>query len=337
MALIFRVSNEQEAPNWYQNDGSGLPKDINSISEEEIARIASLPEDLDENSLVGELDIIEARGQSGETYHYSSSWNDEAKNTIKEYAIVSKCRAIEVNSSDKNLQEFASLNRKSGNLEKTASVATVNQKDGLNGTFLLDIPFEQEKDESAVSEGLKGLSKARTGMPAIEARGTTISRTYSLNDDDMAGIGIRATPGRNVIQDPDSIERSANSKEEDVGVRLRRERAEREQIRKAIAKSEQKKLVKEMEAAGHGSLKSGNFRLSEVANVQGGVAKRINRSIPDLTEGEKIMASHMAKENAKMHKKAVAKKQWNFLSGSKKPEISDDLANALKAEIGKMK
>ena len=333
MALIFRVSSEQTAPEWYKNEGLPTPPSV-GVSEEDITRIASLPKDLDEDALTKELDVIEASGKNGGIYYYSSSWSQDVKQTIREYAIVSNCRVEEVDPSDENIQAFASMQTKENGLLKTASVASPEVKRQID--FSLDAPFASEKNEAPINEGLKGLAKARTGMPAIEARGTTISRAYSSTDDDTAGLGMRAGYGRNVIQNPNSIGSAIEEKNEDVGVRLRREREEREQARKAEINAEQKKLAMEMKNSGYGALKTGSFNISETAPVQGGVARRVNRELPEFTDGEKIVVARKEKEQAVTKKKEAARKQWDVLEGSNKPVISDELANALKAEIDRL-
>lgn len=327
MALIFKVAEEQNIPNWYADKKNGV------LSETEALRIASLPKDINEDGLEKELDIIEARGSSGEVYHYSSSWNENVKSTIREYSILSNCKAIEVDPSNEAIQEFASL--KQEGLQKTASVIAPVQNETLEGNFLLDIPFTEKNTEAVDKEVQNGILKTKMGMPAVEARGVTISRASSALDDDNAGIGMRSGQGRNVIQDPDSIGRSANSKVEDVGVRLRREKFEKEQARLAQRKAEQKAIAKDMEASGYGAVDRGNFRLTEAIEVQGKVLGSLSREV-ETTEGEKISMRHAQAAKELSDKKANAKKQWNYLKGSSKPSISDDLANALKAELGKL-
>lgn len=329
MALIFKVAEEQTAPNWYADKKNGV------LSETEALRIASLPKNINEEGLVKELDIIEARGSSGEAYHYSSSWSEDVKETIREYSILSNCKAFEVDPSNDEIQAFASIKKQEG-LQKTASVEVQESPlASLKDSFLIDGKFADGTDTNAVDEGLKGLKKARSGMPSIEAKGVTISRASSSLDDDNAGIGMRAGIGRNVIQDPNSIGRSIESKNEDVGVRLRRERSEREQSKLAIRKAEQKAKAKEIEAAGYGAADIGNFRLTEAVEVQGKVLGSLSKKV-ETTAGEKISMRHAATAKALADKKAEAKKQWNYLQGSSKPRISDDLANALKAELGKI-
>lgn len=334
MALIFKNANEQTPPTWWNKTASlDLPLPSDAISEEEVRRVASLPADLDDKTLGEELDLIEARGNTKEVYHYSSSWNDNAKNTIKEYCVLSNCKAVEIDPKDENLLAFAALTKKE--MVKTASTMIKEPTATLQDSFLIDAPFT-EKNNKSVKEGLKGLAKARSGIPSVEAKGVTISRASSSIDDDNAGIGMRSTSGRNVIQDPNSIGRSVNSHDEDVGVRLRRERAELVEARQAVKKANQKELVKEMKNAGYGAVNEGSFRLTEAANVQGGISRKLNQELPELTKGEEIVAERKAKESIQASKKAEAKKQWNYLKGSAKPNISDSLASALKNELGKI-
>ena len=332
MALIFKVAEEQNSPMWYKDNGT--LKHSGAISEEETLRIASLPKEIDEEALVKELDIIEARGSSGEVYHYSSSWNEDFKNTIKEYSILSNCKAFEVDPSNEEIQAFASLKKQEG-LQKTASVLAPVESDSLTGKFLIDSKFEDEIDDGSEKERLKGIEKSKSGMPAVEAKGVTVSRSHSDLDDNNAGIGMRPGKGRNVIQDPNSIGRYADSKEEDVGVRLRRERLEREQVKIAQRKAEQKAKAKEIDDAGYGAADIGNFRLTEAVEVQGSVLGRIARKV-EMTDGEKISMRHTAAAKVLADKKAEAKKQWNRPQGSSKPSVSDDFANALKTELGKI-
>ena len=334
MALIFKNANEQTPPTWWNKTASlDLPLPSDAISEEEVRRVASLPLDLDDKALGKELDIIEARGNTKEVYHYSSSWNEEVKNTIKEYCLVSNCTAVEIDPKDENLLAFASLTKKE--MVKTASTMVKEPTETLKDSFLIDTPFIEKNDKS-VQEGLKGLAKARSGIPSVEAKGVTISRASSSIDDDNAGIGMRSTSGRNVIQDPNSIGRSVNSHDEDVGVRLRRERSELVEARKVAKKAQQRELVKEMNKAGYGATDSGNFRLTEAASVQGGISRKLNQELPEFTKGEEIVAKRKEKESFQASKKAEAKKQWNYLKGSAKPNISDSLASALKTELGKI-
>jgi len=333
MALIFKVAEEQDLPMWYSNDASNVSKD--SVSEEEAIRVASLPKEIDDERLGKELDLIEARGSSGETYHYSSSWSDEAKSTIREFSILSNCKALEVDTSNEDLQAFASITKKEG-LQKMASVDVQESPlAALKDSFLIDAKFSDKTESKADSEWAKGQEKARSGMPSVEAKGVTIARASSSLDDDNAGIGMRSGIGRNVIQDPNSIGRSIESKDEDVGVRLRRERDEREQAKIAVRKAEQKAKAREIEAAGYGAADVGNFRLTEAVEVQGKVLGKLSRNI-ETTDGEKISMRHAAKAKAVEVKKAAAKKQWNYLQGASKPSVSDDFANALKTELGKI-
>lgn len=334
MALIFRNAAEQTTPKWL-DETEKLPISSEALSEDEVLRVASLPKDIDTESLVKELDIIEARGKTGEAYHYSSSWSDETKQMIKDYSIISNCKAIEVNASSEEIQAFASVKREEKGLQKIAS-STASPLCPVQDSFMLDVPFS-EKDDSPVKEGLKALQKARTGIPSVLAKGVTISRSYSDLDDDTAGLGMRASAGRNVIQDPNSIGRSATSKDEDVGVRLRREKEEKVQAKIAQHIASQKAFEKQMKASGYGASRAGGFRMTEASQVHGGVLKKLNREIPALTQGETIVASRKAKERDLEIKKANAKKQWNHVNSSSKPEISDDLANAIKIELGKVK
>jgi hypothetical protein len=333
MALIFKVANEQIVPTWYK-DGDGLSQFNGEIAEAEANRVIALPKDVDTEALSKELDIIEARGKTGEAYHYSSSWNAEAKSTIREYAILSGCKVFEVNPEDEGIQAYASLKKQEG-LQKTASVATVSPENSLQDTFLIDAPFQKDDTSNPYSELKKGGEKAKYLQPSVEMRGVTVARASSSQDDDNIGIAMKPSAGKNSLQDPDAIGRAIQSKSEDLGERLRREKEERKQIKEAQRKSAQKALDKEMEETGYGAVAHGNFRLSEAPSVQGGVFGSLSRRT-ETSEGEKIVIARKAKEQVVEAQKAEAKKQWNHLSGSSKPRISDDLANALKAELGKI-
>lgn len=107
---------------------------------------------------------------------------------------------------------------------------------------------------------------------------------------------IKTAPGRNSILDPDAIEKMANSKDEDTGARLKRERTEKEASIKANHDTWQKDKIEAMPKLN--IVPKGNVFATEVMTAQPGLnqpssqmgvyAKFDPKDIPDKTDGEKI-------------------------------------------------
>ena len=330
MSLIFKVSDEQTVPEWYMQKGA----DGEIFSKKDLKRIASLKPRLNEQDLEHEMDLLEKNAKNGETYYCSSAWGEEEKGILKELSIIACCKMKEVDPNDESLKQYFDLEKEE--VVAQTRLASVACKKPDSSLFTLDKGFDEKSNDLAIKEGLLGLSYAKNGGNSIKTRGNTVSRAFSGTDDDSACLGVKKTKGKNLISDPNCIERSAKSKKEDFGERLRREAKEKDQKKKAMKRMEEKKMLNKMNSAGFGAKKSGNFRLLETSSVQGGVMNKSRNDLSKMSPGEKLVVDRKRKEKQVVAEKKKNNKQWDRLKSQSNSNISNELIGALKEELGKV-
>jgi len=324
------MASEKEVPDWaFELDNKNdVQRDFIEnvyINKNDIGRVANC--DFDENRIVTERNIIEKRVASGNPYYYNQDWTENIKSELKEYALACSM----------DMSKFKPVASRYTEASCESMVRTAQSKSNEQNTLVLD-PFHldiEEKDVKGDWEKISGEQKLndKPSMMSGAVKGVRGGEDYSINSD------INPAANQNSITNPNAIEQLAESEKEDTGMRLARERNERELAKEAKNKEWEQDKIDSMEHAD--IIPKGNVFPTEVMNAQPGLntpssqmgvyAKFDVDSIPDKTEGERIAeANETRRKSIQGEDKAKGGFQMN-----KAPvrSISDDFGDALKKAL----
>jgi len=320
------MSEEKMAPEWiFQNKQASRHIDKETVSTEEMKRLASLPSNVSDKNVVEEKDRIEACATNKKPYHYSAQWPDSIKSELKEYAMVcgmdmSKFKSINPNS----------IEASSSGIVKTASsgVAEVEPEKLVIDAFKIDekIASSHEKTKwQAEGKDATKLADRPSMIGIVPIRG---------GEDYFANSESKVARGQNSISDPDAIGKMSQSSIEDTGARLKRENAEKESAKKTRHEDWQKEKIAAME--GKEILPGRKVFPTESMNAQPGIKGNIFdfNNVPDKTEGEQIK---QANQERKEQIRGKEKGKFEFvLHKNPTMNISEDFGEELKKHLGKI-
>lgn len=325
---INKVREEKIVPQWAnKNNYSSLENESN----ERLSKLAS--KNLNEQRITEELDLVEKCAGTKSSYHYNTAWGEEAVSKIKEYAEIvgldkSKVVAVE------NAQNI--IKASSSQMIKTASLDEKLQSiwgDPFHFDRHSDMTHMNKKDTQELTK--QSMLKDRPdvdGKSVIAIRG---GENYNSNSD------IRNAPGTNSMVSPNAIEEMINNKVEDTGVRLGREREERENQKRVDHENWQKDVISAMTK--NDIVPKGSVFHTESLFVQPGLntpssqmgiySKFDKNNVPDKTAGESIKEQNS--ERKKSIQRAEKNDEWQTPSHQASAKISDSFSESLKKHLGK--
>lgn len=309
----------------------------------------TLASTIDENSIVEEFDILEECAKSNTAYYYNNKWGSNYISQLKEYACIHnlpKENFIGVNSEeyDKYDEEQEITLSSSKTMIKTASTST-NQEQSF-----------ADKLKLAMSDPFKIDEKLNTNY-MDKSNWEKVSAPTTLKDNPLMTNGIKSIRGgedynkncnqilpqtTNTINNPEAIDTFAKNNIEDTGLRLAREKKEREEEKIKEKKEWETQKLKEMKYKN--IVAKGTVFLTENMNPQSGLESSSNHfgiykkidieSLPEKTIGEKIAASNDERKKS-IQRNTEKEIDWAKQNESRKLGISDLLAESLKKELGK--
>lgn len=322
---INRMATEKSVPDWAFGMDDEVQKEFIDnvyVDKADIQRVANC--DWDEDRVVTERSIIEARVANGHPYYYNHKWDESIKSQLREYACA-------CNMDMSKFKSVASRTIEASVDEPMVRTAATETESGLvlNDPFHLDI---EEKNIKGDWEKISGEQKLddKPSMMSGAVKGIRGGEDYSANSD------IDPAANQNSITNPNAIETLAESEVEDTGVRLAREREEREADREAKHAEWQQDYIDSME--GKDIVPQGKVFPTEVMNAQPGLNTPSSQSgvysdfdknsIPEKTEGEKIAEANEARRKAIQGEDKV-KDEFRMEKANIR-SISDDFGDALK-------
>ena len=325
---ISRMASEKQVPDWAfglkDNDVEQDFIDNVYINEKDISRMANCS--FDDDRIVIERNIIEKRFASGQPYFYNKEWSDEVKSMLKEYALA--CNM--------SMDKFKAVASKTIEASSSSMVKTA-QTEVKENIFVMD-PFKldiEEKDIKGDWEKISGAEKLtdKPSMMSGAIKGVRGGENYNTNSD------INPAINQNSISNPNAIEQLADSEIEDNGVRLARERKERELAKQAKIREWEQGKMDAMENSD--ILPKGKVFPTEVMNAQPGLntpssqmgvyAKFDEGSIPEKTQGELIAEANEARRKA-IQGEDKPKSEF-VMSKASVRSISDSFSESLKKNL----
>ena len=314
---ISRASNEKNAPSWFYE---GL--DENSDFAREFIpsdKAKELSVKINETELVSQRERIEKCVNSNKPYHYNADWDGNIKSELKEYAMacgmdMNRFKAVKTD----DMEKVANMNKE---VKETRKESESFLGDAFKIDEKLNKITEQENwEEIKTAKTLNEKPKIDAGIVAI--RGGEDSRIHqSFNSSD----------GINSIANPDSIKNAIEKGKEDTGVRLKREKAEREAAKANRHHEWEEKKIKAMK--NKNIVQDRKVFPTEVLNAQPGIRGEVFDfdSLPDRTDGENLK---IAQEDRRKAIRGEDRQKHEFgLDAGTRVGISDSFAEELKKHI----
>jgi len=330
---INRMASEKSVPDWAFNKADdGVQRDFIEnvyVDQNDIKRIANC--DFDEDRVVAERSIIEKRTASGLPYYYNTAWEKNVKSMLKEYALA--CNM--------DMSKFKSVaSRQIEASDYGTMVRTAQAQSEESETLTLVDPFHLEaeiedkniKDDWEKIRGEEKLSDAPSMMTGA-IKGIRGGENYSTNSD------INPAINQNSITNPKAIEQLAESDTEDTGVRLAKEREERESAKETRHQDWEQEKIKAMKHID--IIPKGNVFPTEVLDAQPGLNNPSSQmgvyadfdkaSIPEKTQGEKLAEANEARRKSIQGEDKV--KDDFRMNKAEVRSISSDFGDALKKAL----
>jgi len=320
------MSEEKIVPEWiFQNQQSSEYVEKNALNKNEVDRILSMSHEISDEKIIEEKDKIEQCASVKTPYYYNIQWPDHVKSELKEYASVcnmdmGKFKGIDPSSfADKTVQDSSII--------KTASVAVESPKlaiDAFDMDNKIANSHEKTKWEPEL-QNVKKLAERPTMSGIVPIRG---GENYFDNSES------KVAKGQNSMSDPNAIEKLAESSVEDTGARLKREKKEKEELKKANHEQWQKEKIEAMN--GKEILPNRRIFPTESLNAQPGIKGEVFdfNGIPDKTQGEQLK---QANEERKEKIRGKEKEKHEFvLSSHPARAISEDFGEELKKHLGQI-
>lgn len=320
---IYKSADDKMVPDWVFNSKNKEYFDNETVSSKETERIINMACNISDDDIVMEKDNIEKCAKAQSTYFYNVQWPDSVKADLKEYATVCGMDMKKFQAVDPSVIKKTAIVTKeasSDKMTKTASAKLV-----LSDPFKLDTagdnPHMSKADWQNVKDAVKMSEKpAMSGI--VPVRG---------GEDYFSNPEVRIAKGQNSIADPKAIEKLFESKEEDTGARLRREKQEREDLKAGEHKEWQTANAQPKEAISRSVFTSATESLNAQPGIRGNVFDFT--TVPELTDGEKLKT---ANEDRKRKIQGEAKEKHEFrVEKNPTPKISDTFAEELKKHLNK--
>ena len=336
---IFKMADEQVVPEWTVKAEISESLKVKDASEIKLNTTAS--DKVDETIISEECNRIETCAAQNKPYYCNSSWKQEVVSHLKEYATACGMAkdGFRLASVEHKLTAVASSS--SQTMVRTASVETQEDPNAklraaLGDPFRLERKFASEEPK-ANWQTIAKESKMRE-VPSI-ANGVVIplrgNENYNLNSN------VNPAKNQNSITNPDAIKTLAETTEQDTGLRLKAERAEREGQRYKEVVEREQEMINNMTF--RDIVPTGKVFPTECLNAQNGLsspssergvyAKFDKDSIPEKTAGEKI------KESNAEYKKSIQRERLvddpMGMSREASRSVSDLLAQELKKALKK--
>jgi hypothetical protein len=328
MSRIFKTTSEDIAIEMQNFRGK--------LSSVDVALIKQMPSEMNDDALVEEREKIEKCAANNSKYFYNKAWNKEAISQIKEYACVCKCEVCEV---DKEDESFMEKTREIESMTKSASTVVEKQPNQLDGLF---DPFhlneDAKEDRFAKNRSWEVLTaESKTSRPSV------FSKEHSIvglggGEDYNKNMHMRIRKGQNSVTAPNAIESEVESKDVDVGVRLRNDRKEMESRRSAEIVASEKKIAQDANESGFGASRKGNVTLTEAMNAQPGIQSKDPFKLEDRVAslGEKLAEQNATRKDS-IQRKSEKDRSWDTPQTQAIPTISDAFAESIKAILQKIK
>jgi hypothetical protein len=333
---IARVADEQTVPSWF---ASVSPEscDIN-----EVKRL-NISENINDILLTQECDRIEVCAESGETYHYNSKWDSSTVSHLKEYAVacgmdLSKFRGFD----PKFIDIESKSNLDSTSISRTASTQVVEPEISLADVWKDPFNIDKHSDTSHMDLENWQTVKKQKKLNDISVVGGNIlplrgEENYFLNSD------VNPASNQNSITNPDAIGKLAKSTEDDNGVRLKKQIAEKASQKIKNHSDWQQGKIDEMKF--NDIVSKGKVFPTETLNASTGLNKPSSQmgvyakfdpsTIPEQTEGEMISINNSNRKASIQRPKS--EDDWQKPCRQSSRSISDDFVNALSSKLEQLK
>jgi len=320
---INRMSEDKSAPSWFFDkidDNSDFSKEYISPDKAEKLSVASV----NDNDLVSQRDEIEKCAKEGKPYHYNSKWNEQVKSELKEYALacgmdMNKFKAVR----PENLENIVSTHKEANMKNEEKQDSKISLKDPFK--------IDEMNKRTVAKENWEEIKKAKSlnDKPSMESRVIPVRG----GEDITKNSNPKTAKGQNSILDPNAIKKMIESKTEDTGAKLKREKKEKEVSRKNNHEEWQKEKIEAM--SGKEIIPNRKVFPTEVLNAQSGIRGEVFdfNGIPDKTDGEKFKDAQVErKKNIRGEEKQ--KHEFN-LQAETKANVSDSFAEELKKYLKK--
>ena len=231
MSTITRTGDNNNSPTWFDTSKTAERKAAGP------ARAEPFPKELDEEALVGEMDLVEKCASDGNPYLYKADWPEDSVSQLREFACACgvKTEAVSETDAEPVVPVDGSMAKTA---EASAKVTPVADLGALVGDpfHLAGVvpetrtPKEIKEDRKAerMAEWHKVSPEQKMRHPDVMMASSSII-TVPGGDDPMASRTVGVGRGENSVASPDAIGEFA--KTEDSGERLhaaaRQLRAER--------------------------------------------------------------------------------------------------------------
>jgi len=336
MSTITKTGDNNNAPAWL--DG------LKATEKRPVApsRIEPFPKDLDEETLVAEMDLVEKCASEGRPYFYRSDWPEDEVSQLREFACACGTR-VEADEMPEEVPAAPAEEPMPKVASTSAKVMPVADMGSIVGDpfHLADLtpetrtPKERQEARKAerIAEWQKVSPEQKTQHPDVMMTANSII-TIPGGDNPMVSRAVGVGRGENSIASPDAIGELA--KTEDSGERLHAAVRQHRTERKAEKKLWEKEMVEKAKVVGPGALPRGSVFMTESMNAQPGLRGEVfptKEDVPDRTAGE------MLKQKTKEHRASISrpagdKNAWQAVQGASRHEISDVFAQELKKRLG---
>jgi len=308
------------------------------------------PTALDDAGLVDEMEKIEKCASGGKDYMFNADWPADQVAQLREYAAVCDLKGRMIPAKQAKAEPQAKVEDDDPETRKLAGiVAKAQPKVASDLAIAVGDPFHLSDDRAP--EARENWQKVTPEQkldaePQISARAGSVAPIRGEYEY-ASSPTLRVRRGENSVADPDAIGKLA--KEEDTGARLKADNANARTERQSARTMWEKEAIAKAKGLGAGALPRGNVFMTAAAPVapqQSGLdAKaataelvkdmpKVTPDLPDLTDGEKL---HQANKDRKTSiQREASSDDWQKVKGSTRPSLTDDFANALEFQLGKV-
>lgn len=317
-----------------------------NISQTELNRIKVSSSQIDDNFIVEEFEVIERCAKNNTAYYYNNKWGTNCIDQLKEYASISNLpnkNFIGIDVSEEVKEHKKETLASNNKIVRTASTESNNKTfaDKLKEAMSDPFKIEEKSNTNYMDKANWEKVNAPTIAKDLPAMNNGI-KTIRSNDDYNKNCTHILPPTTNTINNPKAIDTFANSKIEDTGLRLAREKKERENEKKKEKKDWENEKLAEMK---HRNIVSkGAVFLTENMNPQSGLESSSSQfgiykkvdvdSIPEKTLGEKIAENNTNRKKS-IQRESKKEIDWEKQNESRILGISDLLCESLKKELNK--
>ena len=330
---ISKISSENVVPTWAAKDNYDV---LAGIDHSRLNRIASLHGELNDNDIVEEFELVEKCASSKTPYHYNLAWSQNSISQIKEYANISGLN-MDNFVGVKTPKEIVKAN--SNGLIRTASTNEQSISEKLKQNWSDPFRFDKHADTSHMEKKNWEQVTRQNNMkeaPIMDGKSLIPVRGGERYDSNSTPS---LAPGNNSIYAPNAIGAFADNKVEDTGVRLAREKKEKEIAKVETHKNWEKEKISAMD---HNDIVSkGKVFPTELLVTQSGLnspssqmgvySKFDKNAIPEKTAGELIKSQNDSRR--KSISRDEKSNDWQKPSQQTLASVSDSFAESLKKSL----